>query len=304
MKAVTLVAAVCTLVLPLRAQSPALKEFEAVLRKYDTNKDGYLGFDEMKDKDLFKKLDKNGDRRITVADFLPGAAPPKADAAMAALPEYDGFQSLPRFDKNHDGVLDDGELRGLLFSICNRSKDGYLTEHEARTSPPPPACTTLTDGWLTREMKEMDRNGDQLIEMKEFRVPEAWLHAVDRNHDGRLSFDELARAEVEVMGGYIAHYQELSAIAGQKQKIDKANWLGEPGLFQRLDENNDGVVSLQEFDRYARKLRAVLALASDFITRFDLDGDGKVSRAEFPGNDAVFARLDRNGDGYVSIDDR
>ena len=31
--------------------------------------------------------------------------------------------------------------------------------------------------------------------------------------------------------------------------------------------------------------------------RFDRDGDGKVARAEFPGDDADFARLDRDHDG-------
>ena len=37
----------------------------------------------------------------------------------------------------------------------------------------------------------------------------------------------------------------------------------------------------------------------DFIQHFDKDGDGKVSKQEFPGPDAHFSRLDQNGDGYV-----
>jgi hypothetical protein len=36
---------------------------------------------------------------------------------------------------------------------------------------------------------------------------------------------------------------------------------------------------------------------------FDADKDGKITRKEFPGDDALFKRLDRNGDGVLTKDD-
>ncbi len=35
------------------------------------------------------------------------------------------------------------------------------------------------------------------------------------------------------------------------------------------------------------------------IKKFDKDGDGKVSQAEFPGPADHFTQLDANGDGYI-----
>ncbi len=289
------------------AQDTPAKTADAVIRKYDTNHDGYVGYDELKDPELLKKYDKNGDRRITAADFLAAEklGGGKNEMMMTLALEYEGFQSITKFDTNKDGSFDAAELRFLLFTICSRDRDQVITEREARVSPVPPAAgALLTEGWLFREFKALDGDGDELITMKEFRVPEAWMKALDKNRDGRISFDEFAHAQVDAMGGYIAKYGELFVALGQRQKVDRANWTGDVAMFNRMDENNDQVVTLQEFDRYARSLRTVLGLASDFVTRFDIDGDGKVARIEFPGNDTMFSRMDRNGDGFIAANDR
>jgi HlyD family secretion protein len=41
----------------------------------------------------------------------------------------------------------------------------------------------------------------------------------------------------------------------------------------------------------------------NFITRFDKDGDGKISKAEVQGQEEMFTRFDKNGDGYISKDE-
>jgi hypothetical protein len=39
------------------------------------------------------------------------------------------------------------------------------------------------------------------------------------------------------------------------------------------------------------------------VENFDADNDGKITRKEFPGDDVLFARLDRNHDGVLTKDD-
>jgi hypothetical protein len=39
------------------------------------------------------------------------------------------------------------------------------------------------------------------------------------------------------------------------------------------------------------------------VENFDADNDGKITRKEFPGDDSLFKRLDRNGDGVLTADD-
>jgi hypothetical protein len=41
----------------------------------------------------------------------------------------------------------------------------------------------------------------------------------------------------------------------------------------------------------------------DFMTRFDTDGDGRISTSEFQGPEDFFTRFDSDGDGYVSADE-
>jgi HlyD family secretion protein len=41
----------------------------------------------------------------------------------------------------------------------------------------------------------------------------------------------------------------------------------------------------------------------NFITRFDKDGDGKISKSEVQGQENLFTRFDKNGDGYITKDE-
>jgi len=282
-----------------------LKNPKAFLERWDLNKNGEVTSDEFKDLARFRELDKNKDGKLTAADFVVAAPAKKPTGEKPTLPlvKYEGFRSLPRFDVDRDGALSGDELRLLLFVSADRDEDLVVTEAEAEKVPVPFGAD-LRPGWFTREWRTMDRNDDGVVTWSEIKVPAAALGALDRGRDGKIGFDELVKSQAAHVGGWIPKYAEQSAALAKTQSVKKANWISDPRLFGVVDANDDGTVSVTEFDRYVRTLRDALALASDFITRFDLDGDGRVSLPEWGGAEGMFGRLDRDGDGFVTPQDR
>jgi Ca2+-binding EF-hand superfamily protein len=223
--------------------------------------------------------------------------------ADRALYRYEGFQTVPKFDFNRNAVLEDSELAWLLMTVIDFDYDRVLIAPEIKKSPSPPGLA-LEEGWFQKDAKLMDANADGVITASEMKVPEAVSRGLDKNRDGRVAIEEVARGMVTVVGGYFGRLHDQSDLVGKLGKLDKANWLGDPDLFHRLDADQDSAVSAAEFDRYLRALKAILEMCPDFLTRHDLDGDQKVSRREFPGTDSMFARMDRNRDGFVTSADR
>ncbi|TBW40960.1 hypothetical protein EYW49_02045 [Siculibacillus lacustris] len=72
--------------------------------------------------------------------------------------------------------------------------------------------------------------------------------------------------------------------------------------FDKIDTNHDGVIDRAEIDSWVGR-RAPKA-AEHFLAQHDLDGDGKVTKAEFekPAK-KLFALFDRNDDGKVTKDE-
>jgi Ca2+-binding EF-hand superfamily protein len=62
-------------------------------------------------------------------------------------------------------------------------------------------------------------------------------------------------------------------------------------MFKRLDTNNDGKISKEEFAKFTE------------IVSEKAKEKGKGKKASGKGADAIFARLDANGDGYLSLEE-
>jgi Ca2+-binding EF-hand superfamily protein len=82
-------------------------------------------------------------------------------------------------------------------------------------------------------------------------------------------------------------------------RVRQNEWMGPRELFDRIDLDRDAAVSRDEVRRYELRVRG-----EDFVGRFDLDGDGRVTPAEFGGPTGAFRRADRNGDGVITRGDR
>lgn len=78
--------------------------------------------------------------------------------------------------------------------------------------------------------------------------------------------------------------------------ISRAEFPADASLFNQLDLNRDGALTRSEVAQALPDRAAAERLARGY----DRNGDGVITRDEFPGNDNAFRRLDRNGDGVLS----
>ena len=102
-------------------------------------------------------------------------------------------------------------------------------------------------------------------------------------------------------------FLELDANHDNAIERDEVPASGRPAferLLKRGDDNHNGKLEVEEYREVLLELRAFSEQAKKkAVERFkamDMDGDGKISRKEFPGPKARFDQLDRNGDGFLT----
>lgn len=119
------------------------------------------------------------------------------------------------------------------------------------------------------------------------KVDESFV-TVDANKDGFMD-----RAEIEAA--------EVKAITARKSALLKR----QEGVFQKLDTNKDGSLTMQEFSAPIASAAIRKGDATPVLGRLDTNKDGKISLAEnrVPSM-AQFDRADANKDGALSADER
>jgi Ca2+-binding EF-hand superfamily protein len=95
--------------------------------------------------------------------------------------------------------------------------------------------------------------------------------------------------------------------------VTRSEWRGTDAMFRNNDWNGDGMLSGDEVRTGGRRQNwtqdwnrdgRVDNLDSQISQRFrgyDMNADNRVGRSEWPGDGRLFARLDANRDGYLSI---
>ncbi|OWK46524.1 EF-hand domain-containing protein [Fimbriiglobus ruber] len=268
------------------------------------------------------RLDRDGDGHLTAAEA--------------------GFDTatFARLDADHDGKLTAAELTawrdqepdGRWIVRLNGPKTGVdrfvfagqrLRFEGWATAGKMPEATATARRQMTALLTSAADDGDGMEITRPRRGSLSWLTPLaDRDGDKKLDRKEL--------DAWLDLQDQISSGQVLLTVLD-----GGTGLFELLDTNHDGALSVRELRRAWKNLQAVGCLTDGALDRnklprsllaaasrgypesfgtdlrggpswfraMDRNGDGDVSRREFTGPPNVFDKLDTDGDGLIDTDE-
>ena len=268
----------------------------------DTNKDGFLDLAEFTNRPAeawFDSLDEDGDGKLSLAEFTSQCASEQ-----------------------------DRKRESDIFKICDRDGDGKLSLEEVKNRPPRANFRKLDtdgDGFLRFEefsaaelnglpaararriFKLIDRNGDGKLSFEELsnRPAETWLLKMDQDGDERLSLADSKRTPVPDrrrpqqagVRGLRPQWGRLLGHGGVRQPAPR-------GCVYHAGRDGDGKFQPYRVRRRNGQPGRYGGEAKKLFQQKDKDHDGFLSLWEYLYDpaDARFWALDRDGDGYVSLD--
>lgn len=328
-------AILCSLLLSC---TPALmaQDVEQALRQQfdqlDANKDKVLLRKEFPGSNRqYEQVDADGNGKATFAEYKEspvGRALVRSRYREAREPRRrtTGTELIPlrlrwtaRLDKNRDGRISLAEWNGTPEGFAELDQDGNglidsrdRTEAAALGNPAPVLPETnrpMPD--IDLLFKRFDKDKDGKLTERELRSQKLLLESfdyADRDDDETLDYQELQRLgqaferRQNPSSGTRPQPYEVPFATWDKDDDDKVRqneWQGPRSMFDLMDLDRDAAVTKQEVERYRKRV-----MGKNFVERFDLNDDGKVTFAEFAGPQAAFRRADRNGDGVVTKSDR
>jgi Ca2+-binding EF-hand superfamily protein len=219
---------------------------------------------------LLEQADRNGDGRVSLDEFLAAA-----DTRFTAI------------DARHKGSIDAADVASSPQAIerIDRRAERIVARLDTAGSG-----FVTADEFVAAAQKRfahLDANGDGHLDATEFgarhgrhggRGRNRPAAATDRfaeldgNHDGVLDVDE-----------YVS---------------------GARTLYAQFDQHHDGKVTAAEIAASPRAEDRAARVADRLVKHMDTNGDGRVSHDEFvAAAKKRFARLDRNGDGFLDAAD-
>ena len=228
----------------------------------------------------FEQLDANGDNVIE-----KGEVPEKARPAFEKM--------LKLGDSNKDGKLDAAEFRDLVQAMRAGAGAGAGAGAAGNLG--------VFSGDPMARFKAMDKNGDGKVSRDEFPGRPQMFERVDANKDGFLEASEVkalaaSTAKAPPAGAPQPGARIMAMDKDGDGKVSKAEFVGAPAFFDRLDSDKDGSLSKDEAAQGPKVMM-------DLLRAMDTDGDGKISRDEFRGPAERFEQLDANKDGFVAFDE-
>jgi Ca2+-binding EF-hand superfamily protein len=142
--------------------------------------------------------------------------------------------------------------------------------------------------------RNMDRNGNGVIEREEWNGNPNSFDIQDWNNDNVLSGDELqpgARRAARSVDNRDTRFEALDV--NRNERIERSEWQGSRDAFAWLDRNGDNVLTRSE----------VVGEGSgrfDSFTSLDADRDGTLRPDEWRWSTRVFEEYDTDSDGFLT----
>jgi Ca2+-binding EF-hand superfamily protein len=205
-------------------------------------------------------------------------------------------ERFARFDRNSDGVIDISEIE-VTFN-----------EFRAAHNRNRPGSQKAGAGLL----RQFDLDHDGKVTKAEYleSVKKRFVE-FDLNNDGRLTDDDLppmmrGRNALATLGdrkgGRYSWLKDVTVGADGAITQDAVLAAAEK-RFARFDVTKDGVIDTADFD--ALRKQNLDYRVKRFVHHFGADKDGRITREQFTAKaNERFARLDANGDGSISRDER
>jgi len=256
----------------------------------DRNNDGILTRSEWRaDAFSFRRADRNNDGRVTVDEYVNSPIVGSGNLR---------FDSL---DRNRNGHLNRNEWVGesLPFNVVDRNHDNAVSLDEYMNPP--------ASGDAERRFAILDRNGNGVVNRGEWRGETMNFEAVDRNRDNRVTLEEYVSMASHGSGTGASDLERRFVQFDRDRDgvLSRSEWR-DTTQFRRVDRNNDGRVTRQEY-LYGNVVyeRPVVddndgTSRSTRFRELDDNGNGYISRSEWPYDRAEFDVLDRDRDGRLT----
>jgi Ca2+-binding EF-hand superfamily protein len=173
-------------------------------------------------------------------------------------------------------------------------------------------CRAVDDGGengigrIRGRFRNMDRNGDGIVQRDEWDGNRAQFDNLDWNRDGVLSGDEVepgGRQSRRVAENFdpadAGAWTEESfnqIDRNNDNRITSSEWFHSADYFRRADRNRDGVLTPAEFTSRSSDIDN----RADRFENLDQNRNGRIERREWNGSADAFEWLDRNNDNVLS----
>lgn len=179
---------------PRDGQRPPGPMPDPLVRALDTDKDGIISADEIKNaSDSLKKLDKNNDGQLTRDEYAPPPPPPPQGDGQRKGGPRDGAKAAGGAPKPTDKKPDDWpfgkDKNATTTSDTKGGADKPAGDPPAKGQRPPPPPSPL--------LQALDTDGDGTISADEIGKAAESLAKLDKNNDGQLGPREYMPAPPE-----------------------------------------------------------------------------------------------------------